>query len=283
MVEQRTRDSGRQAEPRREPIFFDDFGSGGLDRSTWNVRITGKVVNEEQQAYVDSPETVYVASGHEAEGADGNVLVIQPRYHPGYSTPEGDHFDFVSGRVDTRERFQFRFGSASARMRLPVGRGLWPAFWLMGCDGWPDTGEIDVMEYVGEPDWVSCAVHGPGYSGEQALVNNWYFTGAADASSWHVYTVDWEPDQLVFKVDGRLAYRVVRPMVDFFGRWAFDNEKFLILNCALGGIYPVKSHGIRSPYYGLSEEAVEAIKTDRAKVLVDWVRVESFDAKPEVA
>ncbi len=281
MVEQRTSTPGRRVGPRSEPIFFDDFGSGVLNRSTWNVRVTGRVVNDEQQAYVDSLETIYVASGQEADGADGNVLVIQPRFRPGYLTPDGDRFDFVSGRVDTRDRFQFRYGSASARMRLPSGRGLWPAFWLMGCSGWPDTGEIDVMEYVGEPDWVSSAVHGPGYSGEQALANNMYFTGGADASGWHVYAVDWEPDRLVFTVDGELAYRVVRPMVDFFGPWAFDNEKFLILNFALGGVYPVKSNGIRSPYHGMSEEAVTAIKTDRAKVLVDWIRVESLDPRPE--
>lgn len=262
-------------------VFFDGFSSGGLDRSKWNVRITGKVVNDEQQAYVDSPETIYVTSGPEAVGADGNVLVLHPRYRPGYSTPDGDCFDFMSGRIDTRDKFQFRYGSASARMRLPDGRGLWPAFWLMGGGNWPDTGEIDVMEYVGEPEWVSSAVHGPGYSGEQALVNNRYFTNSENATGWHVYTVDWQPDRLDFKVDGAPIYRVIRPMADFFGGWAFDNEKFMILNFALGGVYPFKSNGIESPYYGMSEAAVDAIKADRAKVLVDWIRVEKSDSKQE--
>jgi hypothetical protein len=265
-----------------ERTFFEDFSSGELNRSTWNVRITGDVVNEEQQAYIDSPETIYVASGLEAEGAHGNVLVLHPRFRPGHTTPEGDCFDFVSGRIDTRDKFHFRYGSASARIKLPEGRGLWPAFWLMGGGSWPDTGEIDVMEYVGEPDWVSSAVHGPGYSGEQGLVNNLYFVDGVDATGWHVYTVDWASDRLVFKVDGAIIYRVTRPMVDFFGRWTFDNEKFLILNFALGGVYPFKSNGIQWPYYGISEEAMNAIKTDRAKVLVDWIRVDHFDSKREL-
>jgi hypothetical protein len=282
VAEQRTSETDRRFGLRSEPIFFDDFGSGGLDRSKWNVGVTGRVVNDEQQAYVDSPETIHVASGHEADGAGGNVLVIQPRHRPGHATPGGDHFDFVSGRIDTRDRFQFRYGSASARIKLPAGRGLWPAFWMMGAGSWPDTGEIDVMEYVGERDWVSSAVHGPGYSGEQGLVNKLYFADGEDVTGWHVYSIDWEPDRLVFEVDGALAYRVTRPMVEFFGPWTFDNEKFLILNFALGGTYPFKSNGIRSPYYGMSEEAVDAIKAGRAKVLVDWIRVDGFDSRPEV-
>lgn len=269
--------------PTNEPLFFDDFSSGRLDRSKWNVRTTGRVVNDEQQAYIDAPDTVFVSSGTETEGADGNVLVLQPRFRPGYTSPDGDRFDFVSGRIDTRERFQFRYGSASARIKLPDGRGLWPAFWLMGGGNWPETGEIDVMEYVGEPDWVSSAVHGPGYSGEQGLVNYRYFADRADATEWHVYSVDWEQDRLVFRVDGAIVYRVTRPMVEFFGPWSFDNEKFLILNFAVGGIYPFKTSGIDSPYHGMSQAATDAIKTERAKVLVDWVRVEPLGSRKETS
>ena len=253
-------------------IFFDDFGLGRLDRSKWNVRTTGKVVNDEQQAYVDSPQTVYITSG-KIPGADKNVLVLHPRYRPGFTTADGQRFDFVSGRIDTKEKFQFAYGSASARMKLPAGPGCWPAFWVMGDGSWPENGEIDVMESVGEEDWISCALHGPGYFGEAALVNKLFFPNGQDATCWHIYSVDWTPNRIVFKVDGATIYRVTRPMVDFFGSWVFDDKKYLILNFALGGVYPFKTNGIRSPYYGIAKETVNKVRNNQAKVMVDWIRV----------
>lgn len=254
-------------------LFCDDFSQGQLDRSKWRVRVTGKVVNNEQQAYVDSAETIYLSPAHEAPGAENGALVLHPRYRPGYMTTDGQRFDFISGRIDTRETFQFTYGSASTRLRLPAGPGLWPAFWIMGEGAWPANGEIDVLEYVGEPDWISCAVHGPGYSGEAALVNKLFFHSVEDATAWHVYSVDWMPDSLVFKVDGAAIYRVTRPMVNFFGPWVFDSRKYLILNFALGGTYPFKTNGLQTPYYGLAEETVGMVKDNQARVLVDWVRV----------
>jgi beta-glucanase (GH16 family) len=254
-------------------IFYDDFSAGQLDRSQWNVRTTGKVVNNEQQAYVDSDETIYVASTHDDAGGENQLLVLHPRYRPGHKTPDSQSFDFISGRIDTKEKFHFAYGSASVRMKLPAGPGLWPAFWAMGNGNWPENGEIDVMEYVGEADWVSSALHGPGYSGESALVNKLFFRNGEDATSWHIYTVDWVPNKIVFKVDGMVIYRVTRPMVDFFGPWVFNGEKYLILNLALGGVYPFKTNGILSPYYGISEETVDNIKNDQVQVLIDWVSV----------
>lgn len=254
-------------------LFYEDFSSGALDRSRWNVRITGGIVNNEQQAYVDSPETLYVASSEEVPGATHGALVIHPRYRPGHVTPEGHRFDFISGRIDTRDQFHFCYGTAAARIRLPSGAGLWPAFWSLGYGPWPDSGEIDILEYVGEPDWVSAAVHGPNYSGEAGLVNKLYFPTADDATAWHVYSVDWRPDSLVFQVDEATLYRVTRPMTDFFGPWVFDNQKFLILNFALGGVYPFKTNGIANPYYGLPESTVRLIRDDQVRIAVDWIRV----------
>ena len=256
-------------------LFFDDFSSGDLDRTKWNVRTTGQVVNNEQQAYVDSPETLYVCP--EVSGSNNNVLVLQTRFRPDHQTAEGQRFDFISSRIDTRERFQYTYGSAAARMKLPTGPGLWPAFWLMGEGSWPETGEIDVMENVGEPDWASCALHGPGYSGEAGLVNKHYLPDGNDTTSWHIYSVDWAPDHLLFKIDRQTVYRVRKPMVDFFGSWVFDNEKFLILNLAVGGVYPFKTNGIQTPYYGVGEETVAEIKENQARVMIDWVRVTAGD------
>ena len=269
-----------EAEPSRsdtDVLFFEDFSSKELDRSKWNVRITGNIYNNELQAYVDSSETLYVVSEQEAPGAKGGALVFHPRYRPGYVSPEGDRFDFISGRINTRDKFDFQYGSAAARVMLPSGPGLWPAFWLLGNGAWPGSGEIDVLEYVGEPDWISAAVHGPGYFGEGGLVNKLFFPADYDATAWHVYTVDWGPDKLLFKVDGSIFYRVTRPMIDFFGPWVFDNDKYLILNFALGGTYPFKTNGIQYPYYGLPESTAQLIREGQVKMMVDWVRVVSHE------
>jgi beta-glucanase (GH16 family) len=256
-----------------ETVFFDDFAGPTLDRSKWRVEVTGRTVNDERQAYVDSPDTIYLARGEEAEGAANGALVIQARYQPGFLTPQKRKFDFISGRIDTRGKMDFAFGTAAARIKLPDGSGLWPAFWALGNGKWPDTGEIDIMEYVGEPDWTSVALHGRGYSGETPLVNKVYFPRQKDATTWHVYSVDWTPKGFVFKVDGEIMYRATRPMIEHYGPWAFDNPKHLILNLALGGAYPVKTNGVKKPYPGLPAETVELIKAGKAKVLVDWVRV----------
>ena len=262
-------------------LFFDDFDGAELDRSQWNVHVTGTIFNQEQQAYVDSPETLYLSSGDETLGAYHGALIIHPRHRPGFLSPQGQRFDFISGRIDTRSKFDFTYGTAAARIRLPAGIGVWPAFWMLGYGQWPDTGEIDILEYVGEPDWVSAAAHGPGYFGETGLVNRFYFPADEDAAGWsaesaagwHVYAVDWQPDRLHFAVDGRTVYRITRPMIDFVGPWVFAAPEFLILNVALGGVYPFKTNGLHSPAFGLPAATVRLIQQDQVRLAVDWVRV----------
>ncbi|HLO30974.1 MAG TPA: glycoside hydrolase family 16 protein [Anaerolineales bacterium] len=257
-----------------ETIFFDDFSLDALDRSKWNVEITGSIFNNEQQAYVDSAETIYIEKSDHTAGEANGVLVIHPRHCPGFVTPEGKTFDFISGRLNTLGKVEFTYGSIAARMKLPAGAGLWPAFWAMGSSKpWPENGEIDIMENVGEPDWTNVAMHGPGYSGDTPLVNRKYFSGKEDATAWHVYSVDWMVDCLLFKTDGELTYRVTRAMVEQFGPWVYDNSKFMLLNCALGGAYPVTVNKVQFPYLGLPESTVQMIKDDNARILIDWVRV----------
>lgn len=254
----------------RDTLFFDNFSGDKLDRSKWNVVVTGWTVNNEQQAYVDSSSAIYIAHGTEAEGSPDGALVLEANYRPGFTTKEGKKFDFTSGRIDTRGKFEFSTGTASARMKLPEGTGFWPAFWLLGTGRWPDTGEIDIMENVGEGDWTSVALHGPGYSGETPLVNKAFFTGS-DASKWHVYSVDWRPEGFIFYVDGVTVYRATRVMIEHYGKWAYDNPKYIILNLALGGAYPVKTNGVKTPYPGIPDSTLSLIKSNKGKVLIDWV------------
>ena len=247
-----------------QTIFFDDFSGTKLDRSKWNVEITGFTNNKEQQAYVDSSATIYIDKG---------ALVIQPRYAPNFKTPEGRSFDFISGRINTSKKLEFTYGEFSARIKLTEGAGLWPAWWLLGNGNWPESGEIDIMEYIGESDWASAAVHGSGYSGETPFVNRLYFKGKNDVTQWHIYAVDWTTDSLVFKYDGVPMFRVTRSMAEHYGKWSFDTPEYLVLNFALGGAYPAKINGVKEPYYGLPAATVEAIKRNQCKILVDWVKV----------
>jgi beta-glucanase (GH16 family) len=263
----------QQTQPKTDTVFFEDFNENTLDRSKWNVEITGHTNNDEQQAYVDSGSTLTLVKGADAGGATNGALLIKAVYHPGYTSNENKKYDFLSARINTENKMEFTYGTASARMKMTGGAGLWPAFWALGNGKWPDCGEIDMMETVGDPTWFSNAMHGPGYFGNTPLAYRYHFPQGTDVSQWHVYSVDWTHDNMIFKVDGITTYTVTRAMVEHYGRWAFDNAKFIILNFALGGGYPAGVNKIKEPYYGLSQETVNQIKAGNAKVLVDWVLV----------
>ena len=254
----------QQKNASKKVVFFDDFSGQKLDRTKWNAEITGNHFNNELQAYVDSSATFFIQN---------NALVLKPCYAPGFVTKDKQKFDFISARLNTQNKFDFTYGTAEARIKLTAGAGLWPAWWLLGNGLWPETGEIDVMEYVGEKDWASAAVHGSGYFGETPFVNRQYFPENNDVTQWHVYAVDWTPESLIFKYDGVMMFRVTKEMANHYGKWSFDNSKFLILNFALGGAFPVKINGIKKPFYGMPESTLDLIKQQKATMTVDWVRV----------
>jgi beta-glucanase (GH16 family) len=249
---------------KKDTVFFDDFKGTTLDRSKWNIEVTGNTVNDEQQAYVDSSGTIYTEKG---------LLILKAVYKPGHTSKEGKKYDFVSGRVNTRDKLMFTYGSASARVKVTGGDGMWPAFWALGKGKWPDCGEIDVMETVGDSAWISHALHGPGYFGNTPLVHRHAFASGINAAQWHTYAVDWTPTTLTFKVDGQVTYTVTKAMAEKYGRWAFDNPKFLILNFAIGGGYPNTVNKVKQPYYGLSQASVDKIKAGNAKYYIDWVLI----------
>ncbi|MEO7213554.1 glycoside hydrolase family 16 protein [Mucilaginibacter sp.] len=256
----------------KDTLFFEDFNSKTLNRGKWNVEVTGQTVNDEQQAYVDSTGTIYMAEG-KTEGAANGALVLKAVYKPGHTSKQQKKYDFVSGRINTRDKMMFTYGTFSARMKIPAGAGLWPAFWLLGKGKWPDCGEIDIMETVGDSSWTSNALHGPNYFGDTPLAYRAFFPKGVDVTQWHVYTVEWTAASIVFKVDDVVTYTVTKAMVEKYGRWAFDNPKFIILNFALGGGYPNGVNKVKQPYFGLSQSSVDKIKSGDAKTYVDWVLV----------
>jgi len=259
-------DAGDTATPGATTLFADEFSGSVLDRAKWTV-YTGPVYNSELQSYVDDPANVFIARGAEAEGASDGALVLRAHHQPAGSPRE-----FTSARLHGRILVQF--GTAAARMKLPAGSGLWPAFWLLGEGEWPANGEIDVMENVGDPTWVSMALHGPGYSGNTPLTRRVTLSASFDVTAWHDYAVTWTADSIVFRIDGNVGYRVARADVAAHGpASALDRPKYVVLNLAIGGEYPAAVNGVRAPYLGLPESTLPRIQRGEAKVLVDWVRV----------
>lgn len=252
------------AQHQTDTLFYESFNGHALDRSKWNVVVTGNTVNNEQQAYVDSVGVLSLQNG---------LLAIKPVYHPGYISNMQKKYDFLSGRINTRSKFEFTYGTMSARIKMTAGAGLWPAFWALGEGKWPDCGEIDVMENIGDSSWINHALHGPGYFGNTPLAYHAFFPKGADVTQWHTYAVNWTNNSLVFSVDGKVTYTVTRDMVEKYGRWAYDNPKYVILNFALGGGFPHGVNKVDAPYFGLAESTVNKIKNKQAEMLVDWVLV----------
>jgi beta-glucanase (GH16 family) len=150
--------------------------------------------------------------------------------------------DYTSGRINTRYRYARTRGRFEARIKLPIGRGLWPAFWLLGTDfgtvGWPECGEIDIMEYRGQyPTVASGALHGPGYSGGGAVGGQYVLPTGQFNDDFHVFAIDWDSSSITWSVDD-IEYMTLRPSdLPTGADWVFDHDFFIILNLAVGGNY----------------------------------------------
>jgi beta-glucanase (GH16 family) len=153
----------------------------------------------------------------------------------------GKHY--TSARLLTKGLFQQAYGRFEARIKLPTGQGVWPAFWLLGADvdtnAWPACGEIDIMEYRGqEPKRVTGSLHGPGYSGDKAITASHDLAGPAGFNDdFHVFAVEWTPDWVAWELDGAVWQVVVPKGIPAGGSWVFDHPFFAILNVAVGGYY----------------------------------------------
>jgi beta-glucanase (GH16 family) len=150
---------------------------------------------------------------------------------------------YTSARLLTKGLFAQAHGRFEARIQLPRGQGVWPAFWLLGADvettTWPACGEIDIMEYRGqEPQRVTGSLHGPGYSGNHAITASQDLAGSATFDqAFHVFAVEWTPDWVAWELDGAVWQVVVPKGLPAGGQWVFDHPFFAILNVAVGGYY----------------------------------------------
>ena len=214
--------------------------------------------NAERQTYTDDPANL-------ALDGDGHLVIRALETHG--DAPRcyyGGPCEYTSARIITQGALEVLYGRVEARIKIPYGQGLWPAFWMLGNDidevGWPESGEIDIMENVGrEPSTVHGTVHGPGYSGAAGIGRGFTLPdGQRFADGFHVFAIEWEPGRITWSVDGEPFSTITPADLPRGSRWVFDHPQFLILNVAVGGHWP-----------GYPDETT----TFPQEMVIDYVRV----------
>ena len=147
---------------------------------------------------------------------------------------------YTSARITTRGRLSQEYGRFEARIKLPTGQGIWPAFWMLGSNfgevGWPDCGEIDIMEFRGQHESIiRNSIHGPGHSGASNVGFEHVSPGAGLPEGFHTFAVEWEPRHIVWFLDGVKTFEVTPSALPPGGRWVYNHPFFLIMNIAVGG------------------------------------------------
>ncbi|MEV4533769.1 family 16 glycosylhydrolase [Asanoa sp. NPDC049518] len=236
-------------------VWSDEFnGPAGsaVDQSKWRFDIGGSGWgNNEQQYYTNSTRNAAM------DGA-GNLVITARRENPSNFQCHYGTCQYTSARLLTAATFNRTYGRFEARMKIPRGQGIWPAFWMLGNPvNWPTSGEIDIMENIGrEPNMVHGTIHGPGYSGAEGIGAG-YTIGGAFADAFHTFAVDWSPNLIIWYVDGNEYQR--RTPADLGGdRWVFDHNFFMIMNVAVGGYWPGYPDGSTSFPQSMTVDYVRA-------------------------
>jgi beta-glucanase (GH16 family) len=250
--------------------------AGGTWRLAWSDEFDGpagqmaadaKWKYERGCGWGDGEEQCYTRGPNNAVLDGTGNLVVTARKEDTASA--GTTFHYTSARLNTIDRYSFTYGRLEARIRVPAGRGLWPAFWAMGRDqflpdgssNWPDNGEIGIMELLGhDPATVEAHIHGP--TAENAP-NGWQYGGGfkqptALSATFHTYGLVWSADAVEWQLDGRTYYRFARTELRPNEKWVFDGPFNVLLNLAVGGVWP------GSP---------DATTPFPSSMVVDWVRV----------
>lgn len=249
--------SGAGASDYETLVWEESFVGERLDRSSWNVEVMPDPYNRELQYYPDRTDDHPRANLWLEDG----LLVIEARRE------DYEHRHYTSARINTHGKREFLYGRFEARMRLPAEVGMWPAFWLLGANiddvGWPACGEIDVMEGKGRvPNWTSGALHrGPNPEQNEITFDEYVLPSGDFHHAWHVFAVEWEPDEIRWYVDDTLFQRVAKPEGVDPEYWPFDHGHpfFVVLNLAVGGWFD-------EPHLPPEEMAPQ-------RLFVDWVRV----------
>lgn len=210
-------------------VMQDEFDTDGvLNTSLWDYEIgTGNNGwgNNELQYYTNRNENISVQNGK-------LLITANKEDYQGSS--------YTSARILTKGKFDQKYGRFEARIRVPYGQGIWPAFWLLGDNidqvGWPQCGEIDIMEYRGqEPTLLHGSIHGPGYSGGNPVTKTYELMNDRFDTGFHIFGIEWGPEYINYYVDDVL-YNQITP-ADADGEWVFDHPFYIIINLAVGGSF----------------------------------------------
>ncbi len=234
-----------------ELFWSDEFDAGAgepINDEFWTCEVGGwGWGNAQAEHNTDRTENV-VHTG------DGTLAIIARE-------EEFEGNEYTSGRCNTNDKFEFTYGRVEARIDLPEGQGIWPAFWMLGADFpdtmWPDSGEIDIMEFLGhELGTVHGTVHGPGYSGGGGIGQAVRYEESL-ADDFHVFGIEWEPNVIRWYVDGEEYFQI--DPTDLFGSdWVFNDPFFMLINVAVGGNWP-----------GYPDDTTVFPQ----EMLIDWIRV----------
>lgn len=217
-------------------VIADEFDTDNvIDASIWTFDIgTGSNGwgNSEEQYYTNRAENVSVQNG---------MLIIKA------IKEEYNDASYTSARMLTKGLKKQAYGRFEARIKLPTGQGMWPAFWLLGAncgDGtagtqvWPNCGEIDIMEYRGqEPTIIHGSIHGPGYAAGEAITKSYALKNDRFDAGFHIFGIEWTPTYINYYVDAVLYNQITREQVEEKGAWVFDQPFYIIINLAVGGTF----------------------------------------------
>ncbi|MFT7559023.1 MAG: beta-glucanase (GH16 family), partial [Flavobacteriales bacterium] len=243
--------------------WSDDFDT--IDRSVWNFEVGDNVNNHELQWY-SGEDNAHIEFDAQA---GSNVLVLEAKKEPAGTCWHGGSCAYSSARLNTNGTKSFKYGRIEARLKLPKEQGIWPAFWMLGDDfnssGWPQGGEIDIMEHINDNNVTTAALHGPGYSGNTPIVG--VLEQSQDISqSYRTYAIEWDANGIHWFVDDINFYNISKSEVENFGEWVFDQPFWLILNVAVGGDLP---------------GAPDADNFSTQRMYVDYIRVYEADGEPQ--
>jgi beta-glucanase (GH16 family) len=206
-----------------------------LDSSKWVSEIGGNGWgNQELEYYTNRPQNAI------QQGGNLVITVLSEKY----TGSDGVTRDYTSARLKTQHKFAQKYGRFEARIKIPRGQGIWPAFWMLGDDvdkvGWPQCGEIDIMENIGkEPALVHGTIHGPGYNGDKGIGSPFAIPEKANfADDFHIYAVEWAPKSIRFYVDDNLYATRTPAELPKGAKWVYNHPFFLLLNVAVGGGWP---------------------------------------------